>query len=163
MTLTMKNLLKPLSCLLALVFTLSANAAPPSGAKKPVSFSFGNSFLDIAKGPYGVDDVALRRYVTSRVVELAEDLEISGGLLMKINALDPTRVVISKDGFKEDVIRNAIVLVEGDLTTNLIQNSIVVVTGKVRANDIRGSVVASSDNMDAYHVGGRDQEAFVLS
>lgn len=162
MTTMNKFLLKTLGMALC-VTTLSVNALPANVAHKPATFGFGNSFLQIAEGPFGVDEISLRHYISTRVAELAEDLKLSGGMLMKINSLEPTRIVISKDGFKEDVIRNAIVLVEGDLTTNLIQNSIVVVKGKIRANDIRGSVVASSENLDAYHVGGRDQEALVLS
>lgn len=134
--------------------TVSANASP---------LSHRTGFLSVAKGPFLRDDSAIKDNVLSRVDKISDTLRLDQQLSMKLDAIDPVRVVIAKDGFNEDVIRNAIVLVEGDLKANLIQNSIVIVIGKVQANDIRGSVVASADDLTAYHAGGRDQDSLLMT
>lgn len=126
---------------------------------------FGNrtGFLGLAKGPYLRSESAIKANVVSEVSRLTRVLGLDQSLAMKLESIDPVRVVIAKDGFKEDVIRNAVVLVEGDLQANLIQNSIVIVIGKIRSNDIRGSVVAASDDITAFHAGGRGQDSLLMT
>lgn len=123
---------------------------------------FGLGFLGIAESA-GVDEAGIRKEIQSDIDGLIHDLDISGGLRMKMKSLHPKRVIVAKDGFKEQNIHNAIVLVEGNVRTGLIQNSIVIVIGELVANDIRGSVVATLGDIHAYHAGGRDQESLVMS
>ena len=146
----------------ALFATLSITATPGVAAESGI-LSFGRGYLGLAKGPFGRNEQSMINRVMNESRELSSDLDLDIGTRMRIESLEPVRVVIAKDGFSEDIIRNAVVLVEGDLKAKLIQNSVIIVLGKVSANDIRGSIVAAEGSISAYHIGGRDQQSLVMS
>lgn len=147
----------------SLMVSSIAVAAPHGKPKRVEVEGFGLGFLGLATTESRVNEPKIKARIKKELAELADDLELDGGLRMRLLDLEPTRVVVAKKDYKEDVVRNTILLVEGDVETRLIQNSVVIALGKVTATDIRGSVVAAQKDIASYHIGGRDQETLVMT